>query len=101
MGVSSSTAKPAYPQDIKKLPVCPPFRGSSELQQPSMSLTLDAQAQLGDDFGQDTLMGLQELDSQLAIFEESSDLSNRTSAVSTSDITSDIPLNVGSTNPAT
>lgn len=60
-----------------------------------MSLTIDAQVQLTDDFGQDTLMGLQELDSQLAIFEESSDLSSGVLAAPTSDITMDIPLSIG------
>lgn len=60
-----------------------------------MSLTIDAQVQLADDFGQDTLMGLQELDSQLAIFEESADLSTGVLAATASDITMDIPLSVG------
>lgn len=60
-----------------------------------MSLTIDAQVQLTDDFGQDTLMGLQELDSQLAIFEESADLSTEVLAATASDITMDIPLSVG------
>lgn len=60
-----------------------------------MSLTIDAQVQLTDDFGQDTLMGLQELDSQLAIFEESADLSTEVFAATASDITMDIPLSVG------
>lgn len=59
-----------------------------------MSLTIDAQVQLTDDFGQDTLMGLQELDSQLAIFEESADLSTGVLAATASDITMDIPLRV-------
>lgn len=60
-----------------------------------MSLTIDTQVQLADDFGQDTLMGLQELDSQLAIFEESSDLSMGVLAASASDITTDISLSIG------
>lgn len=62
-----------------------------------MSLTIDAQVQLTDDFGQDTLMGLQELDSQLAIFEESSDMSTGILAATTSDITTDITLSIGDT----
>lgn len=61
-----------------------------------MSLTIDAQVQLTDDFGQDTLMGLQELDSQLAIFEES-DMSTGVLAATTSDITTDITLSIGDT----
>jgi hypothetical protein len=91
----SSTAKSTHPEDVKKRQFYIPFTEGSEHQRSSMSLTLDAQVQLGDDFGQDTLMGLQELDSQLAIFEESADLSHGVSATSTSDPTSDITPSAG------
>jgi hypothetical protein len=97
--VFSSTAKSTRPEDVKKrlLYIRSPER--SEHQRSSMSLTLDSQVQLGDDFGQDTLMGLQELDSQLAIFEESTDPSTGVLGTSTSDITLDIPPSVDNTKP--
>lgn len=94
-GVSSSTtAKSTYPEDddfVKKSSPCTQRFQTGEKRRPSsMSLTIDAQVQLADDFGQDTLMGLQELDSQLAIFEESADLT-----APESDITSDMQLSIG------
>lgn len=40
---------------------------------PEMAVAFDAQIHHQDDLGHDTLMGLQELDSQLAMFENSAD----------------------------
>jgi hypothetical protein len=97
-GVSCSTAKnPHIPKRRRrqKAALAPPsLTKGSNRQRSRMSLTIDAQVQLTDDFGQDTLMGLQELDSQLAIFEESADLSTGVLAATASDITMDIPVSV-------
>lgn len=97
---SSSTAKPIAAEDIKGQYIYPESSGSSKSQKLSMALTIDNQVQIGDDFGQDTLMGLQELDSQLAIFEGSADMPNGASTTdSVSDIISDLPQNSHDVQP--
>lgn len=97
---SSSTEKPIAAEYIKGQYIYPESSGSSRSQKSSMALTIDTQVQIGDDFGQDTLMGLQELDSQLAIFEGSADTPNGVSTTdSVSDITSDLPQNSHDVQP--
>ncbi len=53
-----------------------------ELQDPKMALAFDSQIHHQDDLGHDTLMGLQELDSTLAIFEETADRASPSDNVS-------------------
>lgn len=97
---SSSTAKPTdSSEDIKERDIYPKLLGSAKSENLSMTLALDAQVQLGDDFGQDTLMGLQELDSQLSIFEKSADIPNGFSTTSVSDVASDMSQSASDMNP--
>lgn len=84
---SSSTVKSIDPEVARGSYICSATVESPKSQNPDMALTLDPQVSLGDDFGQDTLMGLQELDSQLSIFEDASDTpTGLSSADSVSDV---------------
>jgi hypothetical protein len=84
---SSSTAHPAVTEDSESPHISTQSDGVKRSKVPEMALAFDAQAHHPDDLNHDTLMGLQELDSHLSIFEKTAVHSRD---LSTSDSLSDV-----------
>jgi hypothetical protein len=84
MGSSPSrTANPTIAKDRNEPHISISSAESIRSEVPKMALAFDSQLHHEDDLGHDTLMGFQELDSHLAIFEETA------APASLSDISSD------------
>src|SRR5271169_1470231 len=66
----SRTAKPTFAEDSTEPDISTQSSPNTKSKVPEMALAFDSQIHHHDDLGHDTLMGLQELDSHLAIFEE-------------------------------
>ena len=79
----SRTANPTIARDRNEPHISISSAGIIKSEVPKMALAFDSQLHHQDDLGHDTLMGLQELDSHLAIFEET------VAPASLSDISSD------------
>lgn len=96
---SSSTASPTVGEDSESS-----YISSSRItksQDQNMALVFDTQSGDQDDLGHDTLMGLQELDSHLSIFETPADRQNgSTTPASSSDFASDHSYNASNLMPS-
>jgi len=70
---SSSTAKPTIAESEASPHISRQLSRTTNSGDPKMSVAFGSHGQSQDDLGHDTLMGLQELDSHLSIFEETED----------------------------
>lgn len=99
----SRTANPTIAEDRNETHISISSAEFIRSEVPKMALAFDSQLHPQDDLGHDTLMGLQELDSHLAIFEETaapaslSDISSDDFRDST-DLTSGIQFNEAHSN---
>lgn len=93
---SSSTATPTVTEGGSYRPAHPPR--SSNQGTPDMALAFETQASTHDDLGHDTLMGLQELDSHLTLFEDLVDTSTDASMLDTPSIPRNAPEDASNSN---